>query len=642
MINCFAFRAAAVFLLLTLSIAGAQNAVVVTKDIARVLLLPYGDAKLVGIAKKGERYKVLTKKNDWYQVEFKGGIGWIFQANVSGTQLGEPVPSQSPPSSPPSSSSSQVQQAPQLPKQQQNMPQAQQVPAQIKPQQPVPQAPSAQPKPQQAPQQAQLPPVKQPPVQQKPAYTPALEPVKASAVQHGEEKQQVTAEQSQKKVQHKQKKPQNVSVDLPPAAVTPIAGSKELPTYSPESAAAPESHPQPAEEPQAAPPPSVKQPAAKMETVSPVVQEKPAPAAEAASTGQGQKYFEVTESTVKILASVSPESPILGMAHKNECYPLLYAGASWCKIQFGSSPGWIELRCGKIVDTPSVTKSVSRIVIFSAVGGAGLLLVVVLIIVLVTSLRGKAARKVAVKKDLLIIAQSEKEIQYSLTDTMITMSKCFSEIGFHISYASDFEHAKNLIAHYLPDVIVVDWQLKTNALSTVESFLSDRTSTSNILVIFYNVPDSQVQPLRKELPNVHFLGILFSDRDIFKLVTPLIITETETKSIRKSVETSALGGDIGHGSLIEVMQFIEIGRKTGCLYTVIDKPFGLIYFEQGRLTYAATQTRQGRDAVFEMLNLKKGHFHFVLDKTSQTKNVDLSTLEILMEWTKTVDEAHRS
>jgi hypothetical protein len=90
------------------------------------------------------------------------------------------------------------------------------------------------------------------------------------------------------------------------------------------------------------------------------------------------------------------------------------------------------------------------------------------------------------------------------------------------------------------------------------------------------------------------------------------------------------------------MQFIEIGRKTGCLYTVIDKPFGLIYFEQGRLTYAATQTRQGRDAVFEMLNLKKGHFHFVLDKTSQTKNVDLSTLEILMEWTKTVDEAHRS
>jgi hypothetical protein len=627
MINCSALRAAAVFLLLTVPIAGAQNAVVVTKDIARVLLLPYGDAKLVGIAKKGERYKVVSKKNEWYQVEFNGSIGWIFQANVSGAQLGEPVASQAaPPSSTPSSPAAQVQQPPQTPKPQQPVAQAQQASATSKPQ----------PAPQQT-QQAQLPSVKQPPVQQKPAYTPPPEPVKAPVVQRAEEKQQAAAELAQKKAQHKQKKPQNFTVDLPPAPVTPIAGSRELPTYSPETTAVRAAPGQPAEKPRAVQIPPVKE-AAKTETVLPSAQEQPAPA----EAGQGQKYFEVTESTAKILTFVSPESPILGMAHQNECYPLLYAGASWCKIQFGSNPGWIELRCGKIVDTPSVAKSVSRIVIFSAVGGAGLLLVVVLIIVLVTSLRGKAARKVAVKKDLLIIAQSEKKIQYSLTDTMITMSKCFSEIGFHITYASDFRHAKNLIAHYLPDVIVADWQLESNALSSLESFLSDRTSTSNILVIFYNVPDSQPLPPHKELPNVHFLGFVFSDRDIFKLVTPLIITETETKAIRRSVETSALGGEIGHGSLIEVMQFIEIGRKTGCLYIVIDKPFGLIYFEQGRLIYAGTQTQQGRDAVFEMLNLKKGHFHFVLDKTTQTKNIDLSTLEILMEWTKTVDEAHRS
>jgi hypothetical protein len=75
---------------------------------------------------------------------------------------------------------------------------------------------------------------------------------------------------------------------------------------------------------------------------------------------------------------------------------------------------------------------------------------------------------------------------------------------------------------------------------------------------------------------------------------------------------------------------------------VIEKPFGLIYFEQGRLTYAASQAKQGRDAVFEILGLTTGHFHFILDKVSQTKNVNLSTLEILMDWTKTVDEAHRT
>jgi ActR/RegA family two-component response regulator len=249
---------------------------------------------------------------------------------------------------------------------------------------------------------------------------------------------------------------------------------------------------------------------------------------------------------------------------------------------------------------------------------------------------------VHIRKDLLIIAQSEKTVQLSLTDSTTSLAKCFSEIGFKVNYASDMDHAKNLLMHYLPDVIVVDWQLGNNVMQEMESVLSNRTSMTNILVVFYNVPDALSMPEGGIIPNVHYLSSSFSDRDVFKLVTPLIITQSETKSIRRSVESSALGGDIGHGSLIEVMQFIEIGRKTGCLYIVIEKPFGLIYFEQGRLTYAASQAKQGRDAVFEILGLTTGHFHFILDKVSQTKNVNLSTLEILMDWTKTVDEAHRT
>jgi len=280
-------------------------------------------------------------------------------------------------------------------------------------------------------------------------------------------------------------------------------------------------------------------------------------------------------------------------------------------------------------------------VLYGSVGGVAVIILVLVIVLVVISLRSKSTRKVSVKKDLLIIAKSEKQIQYSLTDATTTMSKCFSEIGFEIQTTSSFERAANLLAHSEPDVIVVDWQTDHRALSLLESIFASRRSANRHPGDFYNVPDAEVMRKPDAFSNVHFLGIAFSDRDLFKLVTPIIISKGKAKAIRKSVETSALGGEIGQGSLIEVMQFIEIGRKTGCLYVVIDRPFGLIYFEQGRLSYAATQTQQGREAVFELLNLKKGHFHFVLDKTSQTKNVDLSTLEILMEWTKTVDEAHR-
>ncbi len=575
MTQCCAVRCAVALLFFTCVVFCADNYVVVSKDVARVVLLPYGDAKLVGMAKKGDLCRIISKKGDWYNIEFKGSIGWIYQANVA-TPESAVFPASSAVSTQLQQSSLQSRQATQ----------------------PVQAAPAPKP-----PAGAQ-------------GILPETSRQQSAVEQPGlllEEKQEGNLEQGQKRGQRKQKKPQNVAVDLPPASVMPMTSSKQPSPYSSSETAA----------------------------VSPLPSQAAPPGSK--TPGQtAQKYFEITESPARILVTVSPESPILGMAHNNECYPLLYVGTSWCKIQFGKNPGWVDRRYGRIVDAPTATKEISRIVLFSALGGVGLVLLALLVIVAVISLRSKATRKVAVKKDLLIIAKAEKEIQYSLTNATTTLAKCFSEIGFQISYATDLDHARNLLAHYLPDIIVVDWQIGDNVVSAVESVLVNRSSTSNILAVFYNVPDTAAVARHKAQPNVHFLGIAFSDRDIFRLVTPLIITQTETKSIRKSVETSALGGEIGPGSLIEVMQFIEIGRKTGCLYVVTDKPFGLIYFEQGRLVYAATPSQQGRNAVYEMLDLSKGHFHFVLDKTTQTRNVDLSTLEILMEWTKTVDEAHRN
>jgi hypothetical protein len=611
-----AVRSVAFFLCIAFASADAATNVVVVKDLARVLLLPYGDAKLIGLVKKGDQFKVITKKNDWYNVEYKNTIGWIFQDNVR-TEVKADVPGK------------------------ESLP----APAPVQKTSAVPVVPA--------------PP--QPPAARQPSAA-----AMAPEIRKPVEKTEITAEKIEarlKKPVVKQKKQQSCTVDLPAIPVTPSEVEKEktLPVQEETTAVIP----QPRRETPAAsvsspqPPPSQPQAIAKAPDVSNLPSVKPAarqarPQLQAIKDSfsalvqplekgeELKKYFQITDNSVKVLASVSPDSPIIGMCKKNDCFVLLFAGQSWCKIRFGNAEGWVERRQGRVVDSPSVANNVPRVILFVSVGCGVFLILVIVVIFLVLSIKSKSARRISIRKDLLIIAHSEKEIQLSLTDSTTSLSKCFSEIGFKVSYASDMDHAKNLLMHYLPDVIVVDWHLGNTVMQGVESVLSNRSSTTNILVIFYNVPDVSTMEQSKVIPNAHFLGISISDREVFKLVTPLIITESKTKSIRRSVESSALGGEIGHGSLIEVMQFIEIGRKTGCLYVTIEKPFGLIYFEQGRLTYAASQVKQGRDAVFEILGLKTGHFNFVLDKVSQTKNVNLSTLEILMEWTKTVDEAHRT
>ena len=111
---------------------------------------------------------------------------------------------------------------------------------------------------------------------------------------------------------------------------------------------------------------------------------------------------------------------------------------------------------------------------------------------------------------------------------------------------------------------------------------------------------------------------------------------------RKIGEGSALEGDISESNLPEILQFIEMGKKTGCLQFEDATPLGIIYFTQGRIVHAAaTDSTTGREALNYILGLKKGNFRFILDKQPRVSDLDLSTLEVLMEWTRIEDETHR-
>jgi len=572
--------------------------VVVVKDLAKVLLLPYGDAKMLGLVKKGESFKVVTKKNDWFNIEYKNSIGWIFQDNVR----------------------TDVQAVVLAP-----------LPSPASPTQPLPQTQSSKPP--------------------------------QSTVEQPKNSTDITAEKIESRLLKKPnfsqsvkpKKSQSFSVDLPlPHTIQEKLSSNKNETQKGKQGSLQVQSGNSGEIRQITDAPvrqnieakSLDQGKSNLNSQysgSQTIKDSFSSLLKPENTGdEVKKFFEVDDTIINVYSEDKSTSPILGFAKKGECFVLMKSENDWCQIRFGNAEAWIEASSGKALDNPSFANNLPRV--FTIIGLAiGLIVVIILFFVLATVLkRSKSSRRISIKKDLLLIAHTEKEIQYSLTNDTTSLSKCFSEIGFKVNFASDMDHAKNLLMHYLPDVIVIDWQLGNHILQSVESVLANRTSTTNILVVFYNVPDASTTSKSTVIPNVAYLGISFSDRDVFKLVTPLIITESETKSIRKSVESSALGGDIGAGSLIEVMQFIEIGGKTGCLFIIEEeKPYGLIYFEQGRLTYAASQGKQGRDAVFEILGLKIGKFHFVKDKTTSTKNISVSTLEILMEWTKAVDEAHR-
>lgn len=337
---------------------------------------------------------------------------------------------------------------------------------------------------------------------------------------------------------------------------------------------------------------------------------------------------------------LDPDSPVIGFSQHGEIFHLLEDGNEWCKIAFKDTTGWIQKKTGKILDSTS-TASLDYVKV-GIIAGIGVIGMIMLIIVIIFIHRKRNSFKVnkSTQKNVFIISKTSKTIDYSLTNGKTSLSRCFSEVGYKVTEVHDRNNIKKILMESKQNLIMIDYSFGPSMLQLIENTYNSLGLAGRVMTILFNVPDpSGIQP-STVFQNMMFLGTSFSDRDIFKLITPMLSSRSG-KQIQKSSHSSAMAGYIAGGNLLEVLQFIEIGSKTGCLLIELQKPFAIICFKKGRINFAATVDKiNGRDAVFKVLALKEGRFRFVLDKKPRESNVNISTLEILMEWTKMIDEAH--
>jgi hypothetical protein len=78
---------------------------------------------------------------------------------------------------------------------------------------------------------------------------------------------------------------------------------------------------------------------------------------------------------------------------------------------------------------------------------------------------------------------------------------------------------------------------------------------------------------------------------------------------------------------------VEGNNLTGCLVVEDDQPISVIYFRGGRVVYAVDKSGEsGIKAIYNALSCRRGGFYFHLNRASQSENLSLGTMEILMGW----------
>jgi hypothetical protein len=103
----------------------------------------------------------------------------------------------------------------------------------------------------------------------------------------------------------------------------------------------------------------------------------------------------------------------------------------------------------------------------------------------------------------------------------------------------------------------------------------------------------------------------------------------------------ALQGNLEDFELTDVFQLIQLGQKDGGLRIQAEDDVGIVYFRDGMVIHAKTNSIQGEPAIDTILSWKKGRFVFNPNEQTLERTVDLPIQQVILEAARRIDEMNK-
>ncbi len=242
------------------------------------------------------------------------------------------------------------------------------------------------------------------------------------------------------------------------------------------------------------------------------------------------------------------------------------------------------------------------------------------------------------RNNCLLIKRRKKLIRYSETDnSTISISKYLKDYGFNIIKSGKLSEVSDLLLLNLPEIICIDWQFDPDIQKEVYKILKDQMFSAEFILIFYNVAESSEIKMGYYEDRTFFLNENFTIAELNKILA-IVKGRSETQKLITSKSNSQFEGKIVENTLSEIFQMMDVNKKTGCLIVETDHPAGMVFFEDGIITYSITNSQIAEAAVFEILAMKQGRFHFMHGKKPLSRQMQVGVVQILMEQATFLDE----
>ena len=236
------------------------------------------------------------------------------------------------------------------------------------------------------------------------------------------------------------------------------------------------------------------------------------------------------------------------------------------------------------------------------------------------------------KQNILIVdadPESVKVLEVSL-----------KKAGYSVTKSPDGQEALEMIGFSAPDLIISDTKMPNLDGFGLCTKLKENEETEHIPFIFLTADKSIENKIRGlELGVEDYLNKPIFIREILVRVNlALQRREKERLENRTAGTKSKFSGSLQDMGVVDLLQTIDLGHKSGVIHLEKSDDTGDIFFKDGQVIDAETDTRKGADAVYRMLVWSEGTFEIEFKSIKRGQTIELSTQGLLMEGMRQLDE----
>ena len=192
-----------------------------------------------------------------------------------------------------------------------------------------------------------------------------------------------------------------------------------------------------------------------------------------------------------------------------------------------------------------------------------------------------------------------------------------------------------------PDLLVSDYRMPGMDGRQLVERLKSRPSTANIAVILLATKAEISEKLTLQDPADDFVEKPFFLKDATRKIKRVIDKIALEKMAKSTASDGTVRGNLSQMNVIDLVQSLEMGRKS-CRLTMTNQDEKCeMYFVEGQVTHAVYGSLRGDAAVFKVLRWTGGNFQIDFEGKTTEQSTNLNTQGLLMEGLRLLDESSR-